>query len=267
MVPTIPIVDFASYLSPTASPSDRAAVAQKLVAACRDIGFVYIINHGIPQALVDETFFWSQKFFALPQNEKMKAPHPPGYAVHRGYSWPGLEKVSQVITSHESSDDPHIQTKLRAVGDCKESFEVGSEEGKEQPNIWFPEETLPGFRKFTTEFYWTCNKLAMELIKALSLGLGLPDTDYLMKFHSGHSNQLRLLHYPPIPASSLENQSAARMPAHTDWGTITFLFQDQCGGLEVQTSNGDYVQAEPVEGAVIMNIGDMLMRWSNGMRF
>ena len=94
-------------------------MAQKLVTACRDIGFVYIINHGIPQTLVDETFSWSEKFFALPQEEKMKAPHPPGYAVHRGYSWPGLEKVSQVITSHESSDDPDIQTKLRQVGDVK----------------------------------------------------------------------------------------------------------------------------------------------------
>lgn len=54
------------------------------------------------------------------------------------------------------------------------------------------------------------------------------------------------------------------MPAHTDWGTITMLFQDECGGLEVQTADGSYVQAEPVKGAIIMNIGDMLMRWSNG---
>ncbi|KAF2098251.1 Clavaminate synthase-like protein [Rhizodiscina lignyota] len=263
MSPAIPIVDFSPYLSSTANPSDRAAVAQKLVTACRDTGFVYITNHGIPQSLVDETFSWSRKFFDLNQEEKMKAPHPPGYAVHRGYSWPGLEKVSQVITSHRSSDDPDIQNKLRQVGDCKESFEVGSEESKEQPNIWIPEDTLPGFRKFTTEFYWTCNKLAVELIRALSLGLGLPDNDYLMQFHSGHNNQLRLLHYPPIPAASLEDQSAARMPAHTDWGTITFLFQDECGGLEVQTADGDYVQAEPVEGAIVMNIGDCLMRWSN----
>lgn len=123
---------------------------------------------------------------------------------------------------------------------------------------------LPGFRDFTSSFYWNCNTLAVELIRALSHGLHVPDPDYLLQFHSGHNNQLRLLHYPPIPAANIEDMSTARMPAHTDWGTITMLFQDECGGLEVQTAEGEYVQAKPVEGAIIMNIGDMLMRWSNG---
>lgn len=124
---------------------------------------------------------------------------------------------------------------------------------------------LPGFRAFTTKFYWECWKTAQDILRALSLGLGLGDEDYLLRFHDGHNNQLRLLHYPPVPASALESQSAARMPAHTDWGSITMLFQDDCGGLEVETRQGNFVEAPPLKNAIIMNIGDILMRWSNGM--
>ena len=113
----------------------------------------------------------------------------------------------------------------------------------DQPNIWLPEETLPGFRAFTTKFYWTCWDTAKDVIRyvphsahtsceavfvdgwnrALSVGLSLPDEDYLLRFHDGHDNQLRLLHYPPVPAGDLESDMLARMPAHTDWDTITML--------------------------------------------
>lgn len=121
MASAIPIVDFGPWNDKTSSSAERAAVAEELVAACRDIGFVYIVNHGIPQKLVDETFSWSKKFFDLKEEDKMQAPHPPGYEVHRGYSWPGLEKVSQVITSNSTSEDPDIQQKLRQTADCKAS--------------------------------------------------------------------------------------------------------------------------------------------------
>lgn len=115
-------------------------------------------------------------------------------------------------------------------------------------------------------FYWECSKLSREILVAIGTGLGLRDPEFLSRLHSGHNNQLRLLHYPPIPAAELENGSSARMPAHSDWGSITFLFQDDCGGLEVenQTGLGTFVKAQPLKEAVIMNIGDLLMRWSNG---
>jgi isopenicillin N synthase-like dioxygenase len=131
--------------------------------------------------------------------------------------------------------------------------------------VWLPESTLPGFRAFTTNFYWECWTVAQQILRALALGLNLPDEDYLLRFHSGHNNQLRLLHYPPVPESVLKAQSATRMPAHTDWGSITMLFQDDCGGLEVETrGKGQYVSATPVKNAIVMNVGDILMRWSNG---
>jgi hypothetical protein len=94
----------------------------------------------------------------------------------------------------------------------------------------------------------------------------LKDPEYMLKFHAGHNNQLRLLHYPPIPAAELENETSARMPAHSDWGSITMLFQDDCGGLEVESQHvpGEFIKVTPMKNAIVMNIGDMLMRWSNG---
>ena len=149
----------------------------------------------------------------------------------------------------------------------QESYEIGSDDNDEQPNIWLPEEIFPGYRKFMTNFYWECSKTSREILKAIGLGLGLKDPEWLLKFHSGHNNQLRLLHYPPIPAKELEDQISARMPAHSDWGSITMLFQDDCGGLEVENPHkpGEFIKALPLKNAIVMNIGDLLMRWSNGI--
>lgn len=72
------------------------------------------------------------------------------------------------------------------------------------------------------------------LLLAMAVGMDLDDEEFFLKRHSGHNNQLRLLHYPPVPAANLESSSSTRMPAHSDWGTITMLFQDNCGGLEVR---------------------------------
>jgi isopenicillin N synthase-like dioxygenase len=148
----------------------------------------------------------------------------------------------------------------------QESYEIGSEENGEQPNVWLPEAVFPGFRKFMVDFYWECSKASREILTAIGTGIGLKDPKFLLKFHSGHNNQLRLLHYPPIPAAQLENESRARMPAHSDWGSITMLFQDDCGGLEVENQHnpGEFIKATPLKNAIVMNVGDLLMRWSNG---
>lgn len=193
----------------------------------------------------------------------MRAPHPDGPQVHRGYSHPGLEKVSQYAGGEEK-----VAEKLRETVDCKESYEIGSEENGEQPNVWLPEESLPGFRDFTTKFYWECEKLAREVLEAVAMGIGLEDAGVLTRCHSGHNNQLRLLHYPQIAAGEVENGRVARMPAHSDWSSITLLFQDDCGGLEVEDPHapGRFIPVTPVKNACVVNVGDLLMRWSNGNR-
>lgn len=134
------------------------------------------------------------------------------------------------------------------------------------PNVWPPEDLLPEWRPFMTKFYWSCFEVAKTILKALALGLELADQDALLQPHSGINNQLRLLHYPPIPAEWLESNRVARMPTHSDWSTFTFLFQDSCGGLQVKslTDDGTFLDVTPVPGTLVMNIGDLLMRWSNG---
>jgi isopenicillin N synthase-like dioxygenase len=138
-----------------------------------------------------------------------------------------------------------------------------------EPNTWPSETTAPGFREFTTRFYWDCWQTAQQILRALAVGLGMDDEDYLLNFHDGHSNQVSLRHYMPIAAAEIETNQKERLAAHTDFGSVTMLFQDDCGGLEVECPGqpGKYISATPIENALVMNIGDVLMRWSNGKSF
>ncbi|KAJ5041242.1 uncharacterized protein L3040_005790 [Drepanopeziza brunnea f. sp. 'multigermtubi'] len=106
-------------------------------------------------------------------------------------------------------------------------------------NIWITPEVLPGFGEFMFTLYETLSATALLILEAWALGLGLSDPGKLLKLHSGMNNQLRLLHYPPIAARELEEGSSARMEEQSDWGSITLLFQDACGGLEVQVKDGE----------------------------
>ncbi|KAK5634410.1 hypothetical protein RRF57_010124 [Xylaria bambusicola] len=280
----IPVVDLRLWSD--GSPADRKCVASELTEACRRVGFVYVRNHGVSDDLLAEAFTWAKKLFDLPREMKMLAPHPPGTSVHRGYSWPGLEKVSQIIYA---DGDEERQVESRRVSDVKvclsisfslatffylpdiplfsflycscESYEIGSEDFAQQPNVWIPEDVL----RFTTAFYWRCFEVAKELLRALALGLGLDDEDFFVRFHSGLNNQLRLLHYPPVEVEKLVKGEVERMSAHSDWGTVTMLFQDNGEGLQVEDPNqrGHFVDATPMNGALILNVGDLLMRWSN----
>jgi isopenicillin N synthase-like dioxygenase len=143
---------------------------------------------------------------------------------------------------------------------------MGSDKNGDQPNQWLPDEVLPGFRAFMTRFYWDCFSVTSDIMRALAVGIGLEDEDHLLKKHSGHNNQLRLLHYPEVPLEALERQTVSRMPAHSDWSSITILFQDDCGGLEAEDPSqpGRYIPATPLKNAIVMNVGDLLQMWSNG---
>ncbi|KAI0972233.1 hypothetical protein F4678DRAFT_429696 [Xylaria arbuscula] len=263
---SIPVVDLAPWSSGSGSDTDRKRIAAELTEACRAVGFVYVVNHGMPGDLLEEAFDWVRRLFGLDIERKMLAPHPPGSSgVHRGYSWPGLEKVSQTVYA-DGDEEKQKQIQSREVPDVKESYEIGSEDNPRQPNIWLPEDVLPGFREFMTRFYWRCFDIAKTLLRVLALGLGLDDDlEFFLKRHSGVNNQLRLLHYPPVEVERVVNGEVARMPAHSDWGTITMLFQDSMGGLQVEDpkEQGHFVDATPLPGALVMNVGDLLMRWSN----
>lgn len=106
----------------------------------------------------------------------------------------------------------------------QESYEIGSEENKIQYNIWLPEDVLPGFRSFMMEFYWTVNKAASAILEAIIMSLNLTEeeAESVRKLHTGHDNQLRLLHYPPISPEMLKNEDVGRLGAHTDFRYTTF---------------------------------------------
>ena len=101
----------------------------------------------------------------------------------------------------------------------QESFEVGSEENLEQYNIWLPDDVLPGFRPFATDLFWKLYKTSMAILDAfiMSIDLNQQEAESLRKLHSGHNNQVRFLHYPPIPTEAFANKDLSRFFAHTDW--------------------------------------------------
>ncbi|KAI0732029.1 thymine dioxygenase [Fomitopsis betulina] len=253
----IPVISLAPFID----GSNKPAVADAMLDSFKTIGFVYLVDHGLPKDKIAGMFEWSKRFFALPMESKMLAPHPPSGTHHRGYSPPGKEKVVQHIY------DEKELAKVRAKApDVKESFEVGREEDPAMCNIWLPEGILPGFKETCLDFFWACREVELTLLHALSLGLHLEE-DFLEKFHTAPDNQLRLLHYPSVNVKQLENDEVARIGAHSDFGSLTMLMQDDVGGLEVENPHnpGEFSPATPVEGAIIVNAGDFLMRWSNDM--
>jgi len=142
---------------------------------------------------------------------------------------------------------------------------MGSDNNQNQPNIWIPDSTLPGFQDFALSFYAECWKTSQLVLRALALGLGLDDEAFLLKFHSEKENELSFRHYPPVSESKVKSGEMDRLGAHTDFVSLTLLWQDSFGGLSVKDPKSKrWIDALPVEGALIMNIGDVLGRWSNG---
>jgi isopenicillin N synthase-like dioxygenase len=160
--------------------------------------------------------------------------------------------------------DAESISELRKVPDFKESFEIGRESDVEKPNIWIPEEDLPGLRQFFDGFFKVCYKAELEILRAIAIGMGLEET-YFHGYHERQDNQIRLLHYPPVEEEVLRGGKKERISAHTDFGTLTMLFQDSVGGLEVEDVKvkGLFNPAPYIPGTIVVNIGDFLARWSN----
>lgn len=261
-IPTVDLTAFTS--SSTHSDADRLAAGQAFVAVLHQYGFAKITGHGFTTDEISQAFEWNQRLFDLPYTEKMKAPHPPGPFPHRGYS--GIDHYGAADTTSTSTSPDGQAT--RKISDLKESYEVGSVHDDQQPNIWLPDETLPGFRIYATFLYERLSGVGSILLTAISLGLGLnpQEHDALQDLASNHHSQLRLLHYPSVSKARLQHDVLARLPAHNDWGTFTMLFQDENGGLELQDpQTREFMRAElaPEEGELVLSVGDMLGRFTN----
>ncbi|KAI0482649.1 Clavaminate synthase-like protein [Xylariaceae sp. FL0804] len=266
MAANVATIDITPFIDTRSSRDERTKTGKDLVEALHGLGFVKITGHGVSKQEVDEAFSWVKTLFDLPYEEKMQAPHPAGPMPHRGYSGIGKEKVYSQADVGQRDGIGDVGQALRKISDFKESYEIGSEQDPVQTNIWLPDDTLPGFRGYMNRLYSRLAEVSETILNAISAGLSLSTEEHgeLTKLMSDRHCQLRLLHYPAITKDRLENELLARLPAHNDWGTFTLLFQDDRGGLELKDPQSQrFLSAEPEEGALVLNIGDMLDRFTN----
>jgi isopenicillin N synthase-like dioxygenase len=144
-------------------------------------------------------------------------------------------------------------------------MEIGRDDEPECPNMWpdnFDDEGKE-FKSVMLSFFAQCKQLHIAVMRAIAVGIGLPDASYFDSFTDRGDNTLRLLHYPPVPASAFSRAGTVRAGEHTDYGSITLLFQDAAGGLQVQSPQGTFVDATPIPDTIVVNAGDLLARWSS----
>lgn len=249
----IPIIDFSKFLN--GDLNDKLKVAHDILNAFKSVGFVYLDNHGIPLDTINHVFCASKRFFDLPLDEKNKLRWTTPDA-NRGYVSQGREKV----TGLQDKDD--INDLRQTSPDIKESFEIGNDDSTEYTNNWPDDSLVTGFKDTMLSFYEACYQLKRQLLDAIGIALGLPH-GFFDPFINQKANNLRLLHYPPTEASVLNRKDQTRAGAHTDYGSVTLLFQDQQGGLQVKNPEGVFVNAKPIPGTIVVNAGDLLARWSN----
>ncbi|PLB44382.1 Clavaminate synthase-like protein [Aspergillus steynii IBT 23096] len=252
----IPIIDFAPFLNGT--PADKHAVAVSVVEAFKSSGFLYLKDHGIPPSVVSGVFGSSARFFARPQEQKDGLCWTTPQA-NRGYVKTGQEKLTL-------PDDPDADSdKLRATPDLKETMEIGREGVDGLPNRWPDHLDDEGkkFKEAMLSFCGLCKTLHTEVMRAIALGMNLPEHFFDSYVDQG-DNTLRLLHYPSVSKDVFKaNPLQVRAGEHSDYGSITLLFQDRRGGLQARSPKGTFVDVTPIADAVVINAGDLLARWSN----
>lgn len=250
----IPLIDLSGVLHAGSPRTPRVdAVVSQLRQACMETGFFYVLNHGVPQELIARQFTLAQQFFDLPLADKE------AISLHRSPSMRGYERLGgQTLDAN-------------ARPDLKESFYCGLDYAADHPyvlrgyhsygsNQW--PAGLPELAAYSRLYIAAMQQLALRLMQLLALSLQLRE-DYFDPMHVNPMLTLRMLRYPPHPEGA--DASTFGAGEHTDWGALTLLAQDRHGGLEVKLPGGAWVDATPVEGALVVNLGDMVPRWTNGL--
>jgi isopenicillin N synthase-like dioxygenase len=253
---SVPVVDLSASFS--GDVKAKKDVAWNIHKACRETGFFYISNHRVSPKLMQAQFDFARRFFALPIDEKL--------ALHmkKSPATAGYEPVGGQILD---SQDPDSE---RAPPDLKESFYCGMELAPD--HLWSQKRVrgfghnqwpgMSGFRDQMLAYQGIVRWLGDHLLGLLALSLDLPE-NYFAPFYDMPLTTLRLLRYPPHPQNAKANQLGAG--AHTDWGGITLLLQDDLGGLEVLNIEGDWIEANPIPGTLVVNLGDLMHRSTNGL--
>ncbi|EXJ81515.1 hypothetical protein A1O1_07579 [Capronia coronata CBS 617.96] len=249
-----PILDFSAFYG------DDEAAKEKLINEVRECclhnGFFQITGHQVPEELQQAVLNNIKRFFALPQEEKDKILKDKN-TWNRGY-----EKIGSQILE------------VGTAPDLKEGLYIGEDISKDHPyfvhkklnsgpNVWL--ETMPGideFKAVTMAYYQAMHALARDVLAVIAQTLDL-DPSYFKDFTTDAVATLRCLHYPPQPADSDEKISRG-IGAHTDFGAITLLMQDEVDGLQVyEKTTNEWLDVAPTRGAYVVNLGNAFMRWSN----
>lgn len=238
----IPVIDVAPLLDGT----DKMGVARQIRWALSNAGFMYVKNHGIEQGFVDEVFDITRAFFNLPMADKMALHVSQSDVALRGYIEPFGENT-----------DPG---KTR---DLKECFDIGPERAALQgpffgPNQW--PAAMPDFQRLVYGYHEKMVTLSKQLLRGIALSLDLPETHFEAIMADPISIQ-RLLHYPP--QNGIADKDIIGIGAHTDYGNLTILAQDDVGGLQVMNRDGNWVDGTPIRGAFVINIGDLIQKLTN----
>lgn len=247
---SVPIVDLSMFRDGT----NRQQIANVIGRAARDVGFFYIVNHGVDGVVVDAALHQAKQFFNLPLEEKNKYPIADSFPHQRGYV---------PVFGEELGMDETV--------DLKESFDLGVDLPAEDPdvvagipfyssNVW--PETMPEFERVVTRYHDEMLSLSKVLGHAFAMSLGLDEAFFVDRMQKPIAN-MRLLHYPPH--SPIVGQKVIGAGAHSDYGFVTILLQDQVGGLQVQNLQGDWIDAPPVPGSFVVNIGELLSMWTNDL--
>ncbi|TQV80393.1 isopenicillin N synthase family dioxygenase [Denitrobaculum tricleocarpae] len=246
---TLPVIDMAPLF--TERSDGRAEVAARIQLACRESGFFYIAGHGISPQLLENLERVSHAFFALPLERKMAIAMAKG-----GHAWRGFFAVGGELTSGEP--------------DIKEGLYFGSELAATHPrvqagwplhgaNLWPAE--VPELQELVTGYMTETTRAAAALLEGIALSLNLEAGYFRSHYTADPTVLFRIFHYP-VPDKATP-ASAWGVGEHTDYGLLTLLAQDRHGGLQVKTPSG-WIDAPPVPGTLVCNIGDMLDRLTGG---
>jgi len=240
----IPVIDITSLRDGT----NPKAVADALHAASQELGFIYIKGHGIPDQTIEAARRSAMNFFNAPESFKKKVKVS---STHRG--WLGQDGAKM-------QDD--------AKADLKESFIWGYQDGAGKtpndhplrgPNKW--PDFVPTLEHDAMEYFVQAHNVAHHLMRGFALGLDLDENTFL-RTSSQPISRASFVYYPQQPEEMGDDQFG--VGPHTDFGVLTVLCQDSVGGLQIEDLAGDWVHAPPIDGALIVNVGDLLGRWTNG---
>ena len=252
----VPVVDIAPYVA-GGSTEARARKAAEMDAACRTVGFVQILGHGVPAGITDGLAAAMDGLLERPLDVKSRYRTPP--EVNRGYSPPKSESLSLSLG---------VEAATR-MNDFFEAFNVGAAAswfpGLDLPQPDYAENTwpdVPGFQDAVLAYFHEAARVARTLTTVFADALGLP-AGFFDRF-TGHSiDVLRMNNYALPPGQIDLDGDLTGMGEHTDYGIVTVLWADRVAGLQVLGSNDVWHDVMPDPGALLVNLGDLTARWTN----